>query len=688
MSTSDLASVPKTKTDEPSAFWKFFGRLPIIRQLKDLNIGAKLNIGFGILVGMTLIGAVVGYQASIQATGSITRTEKVRFPTALASSRAQADLLRMLGDVRGYLALGQEEYRTGYNQSRQAFEAGLAELERLSPTLNVENRQRLADLEAAFEKWSGLPEQLFELRDDQLEREPAYRLLATDGLRTGAAILIDLQSMIEAQAQRDSSSPDSASQNVELLKDMAKFQGSFTATLSGLRGYVTTRNRTYRQEYEVNLEANEFDWQRLAGKKEQLDPNQQRLLANIEKNREAFLLLPGSILEALESERWREDLYLFRTQAVPLAEEMQRLLAEMTADQQILLETDLNKGRQELTVANFRTLAGGVLAVLLGLSMAIIFRENIAGPVRRLTGVAEQIRTGHLEARARVESGDEIGRLAETFNNMTAQLRQTLLQVRKEKKRADDLLEVVIPIGVELASEKDFNRLLESMLLEAKTFCHADAGILYLRTEDERLEFVIVRNDTLDIQMGGSTGKEVTYSQLMMPLPLFDKATGQPNDNTLATHVALTGESLNIADAGQVKDLNLSDPKIFKGAYQSKSYLTLPLKNSQGHVIGVLQLINAQDAETREIIPFDQNLQRMMESFSSLAVAALEAYIREQKLKQEIRQLRIEIDEVKRQKQVEEIVETDFFQDLKAKAQEIRKRGRRSKPDEPDQTES
>ena len=61
-----------------------------------------------------------------------------------------------------------------------------------------------------------------------------------------------------------------------------------------------------------------------------------------------------------------------------------------------------------------------------------------------------------MQAQAEVESGDEIGTLAETFNNMTGQLRQTLLQVRKEKKRADDLLEVVIPIGVDLISSLKF----------------------------------------------------------------------------------------------------------------------------------------------------------------------------------------------------------------------------------------
>ncbi len=657
------------------------GGLPVIRRLKNLSIGSKLNIAFAILVLLTLVGAMVSYQASIQATTSINRTQEVRFPTTLVSSRAQRDLLRMLGDVRGYLALGESQYRDSYLQSRQAFEADLAELEQLSPNLNAENRARLLELRQTFEKWSALPDTLFELRDDQLEREPAYRILATDGLRTGAWVLLDIRSMIEAQAQRKPST-----QNTELIEDMANFQSSFAAMLSGLRGYVTTRNRIFRQEYEVNLELNEFAWSRLKSKEALLIPTQQRLLSNIGQTREVFLKLPDQMFTALESERWREDLYLFTAEAVPLAEEMQQLLGQMVADQQVFLETDLNQGRQELETANRRILIGGVAAVLLGLAMAIIFRENIAGPVRRLTRVAEQIREGDLAAQAQVESGDEIGTLAETFNDMTGQLRRTLIQVRKEKKRADDLLDVVIPIGVELASEKDFNRLLESMLLEAKSFCRADAGILYLRTEEDRLEFVIVRNDTLNLTMGGASGNEVTYSQLLMPLPMYDQATGQPNHESLATHVALTGQSVNIADAAQMAEPSFADPRVFKG-YQASSHLTIPLKNSQNHVIGVLQLINATDQESNQVIPFDQNLQRMMESFSSLAVAALEAYIREQQLKQEIKQLRIEIDEVKRQQQVAEITETDFFQELKAKAENIRRRGRRSKSGESDDAE-
>ncbi|MBN1993221.1 MAG: HAMP domain-containing protein [Anaerolineae bacterium] len=652
--------------------------LPGVKFFKNLSIGVRLLIGFGILVVLTLLIVVFNYLGSVPATETITRTSDVRFPSTLAAARAQTNLFRMQSEAWSYLVLGDEKYRASYEEAEQAFAINLAELENISNLLSSANQQRLKQLQAAFVEWRALPETLFELRNDQLEREPAYRLLATDGSSLAGNILIDMNSMIETQAQREASAA-----NMALLGDMAQFQGTFASMFSALRGYATTRNRIYRMEYEGNLAANEFAWDRLFNNRDSLSLSQQTLLDGIQKNREEFLNLPDEIFDLLESERWREDLYLFSAQAVPLVEQMQNMLSDMTQAEIELLEMDLTAGKSSLTTANVQALVIGVVALILGVGLAFIFRGNIAGPVRRLTDVSNRIRTGDLEAQAEVESRDEIGVLAHTFNDMTGRLRQTLLEVRMEKQRADDLLEVVIPIGVQLASEKDYNRLLETMLLEAKSFCHAQAGVLYLRTPDNRLEFVIVRNDPLNMAMGGATGKEVTFTQLLTPLPLYDEA-GQPNQNTIATHVALSGQTLNIPDAGHIEGFEFSSTEVFgrAGNYRSISHLALPLKNSEDQVIGVLQLINAQDRETGQIIPFDQNIQQMMESFSSLAVAALEAYSREQRLRQEIRQLRIEIDEARRQRDVDKIVESDSFQTLKDRARALRRR--RSKRDQSD----
>lgn len=679
-SSLSLDGVTGESTAE-GALWRFMAHLPGARLFKNLKIGTKLTIGFGIMVVIVLLVALFSYLGSVPATESINRTDELRVPTALTSTSAQANLLKMISSAQGYLALGGQEFRDAYRQDEENFKTQLAELERLSPKFNQMDQDRLNQLKVKFDEWSKLQPQLFDLRDDQFEREPAYQLLTTKGSEYGGEVLIGVQELIETQAQatpsKDNLNPLAEMEDkLTTLGEMADFQGSFAAMLSGLRGYVTTRNRIFRQEYEVNLTSNQSQWNALLRQKGRLTQTQQATLDKIAQNREAFLALPDQIFEILEGGQWRKDLYLFRTEALPLADDMERLLGEMTSGQQQLLRAESIFGKEALRQANRQTLTGGIVALILGIGLAFVFYKNIAGPVRRLTAVSEQIRGGDLEARAQIESADEIGTLAATFNNMTGQLRRTLFQVRKEKKRADDLLNVVIPIGVELASEKNFNRLLENMLLEAKKFCHADAGIVYLKDGD-RLKFVIVRNDTLNIAMGGTVDKDVTFSRLPMVIPVYDdETTPGAEHHSIAAHAAAEGEILNVADAYQPETLNAYGPGIFdeKTDYRSVSYLTIPLKNSQNQVLGVLQLINAQDPDNSQIVPFDPNLQQMMASYSSLAVAALEAYIREQSLKQEIQQLRIEIDEVKRQKQVSEIVDTDFFQDLQAKARAIRSR--------------
>ena len=245
-----------------------------------------------------------------------------------------------------------------------------------------------------------------------------------------------------------------------------------------------------------------------------------------------------------------------------------------------------------------------------------------------------------------------------------------LLQIEMEKKRSDDLLHVVIPLGASLAAEQDFDRLLEKILQEAMTFCHADAGTLYLRTSDDQLAFVLVRNKSLGIALGGATGQAVSFA----PLLLYNPTNHEPNYSNVATYTALAAVSVNVPDAYQAERFDFSGTQAFDATtgYRSQSFLTIPLKNSQDKVIGVLQLINAKEVKTGQVCAFDQTMQQMMESLSLLAVVALEAYVREQQLRQEIQQLRIEVDKTKQAQQVNQITSTDYFKQLLGKAKELR----------------
>ena len=175
-------------------------------------------------------------------------------------------------------------------------------------------------------------------------------------------------------------------------------------------------------------------------------------------------------------------------------------------------------------------------------------------------------------------------------------------------------------IGLALSKEKDMEKLLEMILLEAKRISNADGGTLYMMTDNQRLKFSIMLTDSLNTHMGGTSGKEIPF----YPVKLY-MDDGKPNKTMIAANAGLTGDTINIPDAYKAKGFDFSGTKAFdeKTGYRSKSFLTVPLKNHEDEIIGVLQLLNAQDIKTKKVIPFSDNVQKSVEALSSQAAVAI-----------------------------------------------------------------
>lgn len=189
---------------------------------------------------------------------------------------------------------------------------------------------------------------------------------------------------------------------------------------------------------------------------------------------------------------------------------------------------------------------------------------------------------------------------------------------------SDDLfrrLEQLNEIGAALSSERNIDRLLEKILLAAKTITHADGGTLYRVTEDgQALRFEIVHNDTLGIALGGTSGNPINFPNL----PLHD-AHGAPNSSMVAAYAAINDKTVNIADAYSEAGFDFSGTRGFdeRTGYRSQSFLTVPMKNHESEIIGVLQLINSLDPRTGQVHPFPLADQRLVESLASQAAIAL-----------------------------------------------------------------
>ena len=182
------------------------------------------------------------------------------------------------------------------------------------------------------------------------------------------------------------------------------------------------------------------------------------------------------------------------------------------------------------------------------------------------------------------------------------------------------MMQHLLKIGSSLSSEKDIDQLLENILQTAMQVTNADAGTLYRVVDEKFLKFEIVHTKSKGVHLGGKSGHEIKIP----PLPLFNEK-GEPELNRIVTYSVHKDETVNIADAYNAEGFDFTGTHKFDAAnnYRSISFLTVPMKNHESEIIGVLQLINATDPNTGKVVPFTAESQEIVEALSSQAAVAL-----------------------------------------------------------------
>ncbi len=168
-------------------------------------------------------------------------------------------------------------------------------------------------------------------------------------------------------------------------------------------------------------------------------------------------------------------------------------------------------------------------------------------------------------------------------------------------------------LGIELSQINDLDILMERVLLRARQFANAEAGSIYIR-EGQWLHFTYTQNETLQRKL--AIGEKLVYSTFKVPI----------DEKSIAGYVAATGQALNIDD---VYTLDATLPYNFSKkfdetvGYKTQSILTIPLQNSRGEILGILQIINTRDP-SGNIGRFGASDEKMMRHFAGVAAVALE----------------------------------------------------------------
>jgi len=240
--------------------------------------------------------------------------------------------------------------------------------------------------------------------------------------------------------------------------------------------------------------------------------------------------------------------------------------------------------------------------VVVLLSLIQIRRSMV--PIELLRKATQSIAAKDFKSRVTIRTNDEFEELGASFNEMAASLENYL-----------QIMITLNQIGIALSAEKNNNRLLELILFNAKKITNADGCALYTLTGDTQLRLSVMSIDSINLVMDRADGVAV---------PLYDEE-GQPNIRNAIAFSALKDAVVDIPDMYYENKFDFSrkqDTDRIMG-YQTHSLLIVPVKNHENEIVGVLQLINAQNRVTQEVMPFSEEDQRLLQTLASQAAVAL-----------------------------------------------------------------
>ncbi|MEG0339901.1 MAG: HD domain-containing phosphohydrolase [Oscillospiraceae bacterium] len=170
--------------------------------------------------------------------------------------------------------------------------------------------------------------------------------------------------------------------------------------------------------------------------------------------------------------------------------------------------------------------------------------------------------------------------------------------------------EQLLDIGIALSREKDGDKLFEIILKAAMDVTCCDGGTLY-RKVDNTLMF------SLMITLSNGTKKGGAYGEISLP-PV------QITRKNVCSCAVLDKMLINVADVYKSEKYDFAGPRSYDKmtGYKTTSMLVVPMEDDTGEIIGVLQLINAEDSDNN-VIPFDKSCERVILSLASQAAICL-----------------------------------------------------------------
>ncbi len=246
----------------------------------------------------------------------------------------------------------------------------------------------------------------------------------------------------------------------------------------------------------------------------------------------------------------------------------------------------LKNYNQNIDDIYFRTFWLAISSILLSLLASVYFAKKLTQPIRRLDNVARKVAEGNLDARVKIDSKDEIGRLSHSFNKMTESLKGSQDNLEKKVElRTAELKKINKILHNEIKERLSVENTLKQYNSRLEAFDKIYRGIISAKSVDEIIMETLTQLPTLFTFIDQAAVTVFDYIT-----DTIDVRTADFNSNinpSLSTvkipinYTVLNDKENPLNGAYFVNDIRLIkkmlplDDELFSGGFLS--YLTIPL---------------------------------------------------------------------------------------------------------------
>lgn len=394
--------------------------------IKDMRLMKKLMLSFFLVI--LLIGVILAVSISGLRQVSLlnARINNLRVPTALNSMRIARGSQEALATLRGYMILGNAEFKTQRanvwdEDINVAFENMKQQAADWTDSANVDRLKRLGDLLPKFREAQDEIEAIAHTK----ENIPAIKLLFEEAAPTAKIItdnitaLIDLEQKLPATPQRKA-----------LLGMMADVRGTMGLALANIRAFLLSGDETFKNAFDGLWARNETRFRDLTAAAGLLTSAQRPHFAKLTEARARFAPLPPRMFELRLADDWNLANFQLAQRAAPLGTEIASILTAIVDSQQKLLQEDVQASSAQINRLLLVVGLVGLLSIFLGFGLAYLVSRSITRPLNRAVDLTETVADGDLNQTIDIKSKDEVGQLIEALNRMVERLRSVVGDVK------------------------------------------------------------------------------------------------------------------------------------------------------------------------------------------------------------------------------------------------------------------